>query len=566
MLAAVWVLPLTVISTGSCRYFVDSRRICAGMVAENSATCLSSGVSARIVSTSSANPMLSISSASSRTRNRSSVEVEGALLEVVHDPAGGADDDVDAAAQRGQLDAVPLAAVDRQHLDAGRAGGVLLERLAHLERQLAGGGEHERLRGLLRQVQPGEDRQRERRGLAGAGLRETDHVAAGHQRRDRGRLDRGGRLVAHAGDRAEHGPGEPEVGEGLLVRLSACCSPVNGRGRPAGPDSPSRWAGSPRQTRSMSVMARAATLWPPRSDRRPQVEHRAQPHRRRQAVVRGPGGGPPALGEGRGRRGRGGRPGVMGARRRGPGRAACGATGARRAGRSEVAPRSSSRTSTPRSRPGAPCASGTTRQQRCWPGCTTTPSWQTRLGPPDHDRRSASASVAASGSRPTSTSSRATSPRTCTPTSRTRSTLWAPSSTSSTGRSTRPCTATRGTRTGLVAPDRLWLLDWEDLRRRRSGWSTTRCSATMRWAPIRTIWPDDPGRTRSLAGRLSSTRRSTSAADWVENTDPVVRALKESAVHLAEGRRPTAPSSGSGGLALDGLGGSAWFSRLCRRP
>ena len=48
------------------------RRICAGIVAEKSATFLSSGVSARIVSTSSAKPMLSISSASSRTRNRNS--------------------------------------------------------------------------------------------------------------------------------------------------------------------------------------------------------------------------------------------------------------------------------------------------------------------------------------------------------------------------------------------------------------------------------------------------------------------------------------------------------------
>ena len=37
------VLFLTVISTGSRRYFFDSRRIWAGIVAENSATCLSAG-------------------------------------------------------------------------------------------------------------------------------------------------------------------------------------------------------------------------------------------------------------------------------------------------------------------------------------------------------------------------------------------------------------------------------------------------------------------------------------------------------------------------------------------
>ena len=67
------VLLLTVISTGSARYFFEIRRICAGIVAENSATCLLSGVSARIVSTSSAKPIFSISSASSRTRKRSSL-------------------------------------------------------------------------------------------------------------------------------------------------------------------------------------------------------------------------------------------------------------------------------------------------------------------------------------------------------------------------------------------------------------------------------------------------------------------------------------------------------------
>ena len=90
-----------------------------------------------------------------------------------------------------QLDAVPLAAVDRQHVHALQVGGVPLERLAHLERELAGRREHQRLRRLLLQVEAGEDRQRERRGLAGAGLREADHVAAREQRRDGRGLDRG---------------------------------------------------------------------------------------------------------------------------------------------------------------------------------------------------------------------------------------------------------------------------------------------------------------------------------------------------------------------------------------
>ncbi|OUE08531.1 hypothetical protein CMsap09_06260 [Clavibacter michiganensis] len=67
--AEVVVLFLTVISSGSCRYLPEMRRICAGIVAENSAICFDLGVSARIVSTSSAKPIFSISSASSSTRN-----------------------------------------------------------------------------------------------------------------------------------------------------------------------------------------------------------------------------------------------------------------------------------------------------------------------------------------------------------------------------------------------------------------------------------------------------------------------------------------------------------------
>jgi hypothetical protein len=71
MFSAVRVFRSMLIETGSLRYFCDRFLICFGMVAEKRATCLVSGVSARIVSTSSAKPMLSISSASSRTRNRS---------------------------------------------------------------------------------------------------------------------------------------------------------------------------------------------------------------------------------------------------------------------------------------------------------------------------------------------------------------------------------------------------------------------------------------------------------------------------------------------------------------
>ena len=237
MLGVVVAVFLTVISTGSWRYFADSRRIGAGMVAEKSATCLSSGVSARIVSTSSAKPMLSISSASSSTRNRSSVRsrvrrsrwsmIRPGVPTITCTPRRSAT----------ELDAVALAAVDRQHLHARHLRGVPLEGLADLERELAGGREDQRLRALLRQVEPGEDRQRERRGLAGAGLCEPDDVAALEERRDGRGLDRGGRLVAGGLHRGEDAVGEAEVGEALRVGVGHP-STVGGCRPP--PDSSSR--------------------------------------------------------------------------------------------------------------------------------------------------------------------------------------------------------------------------------------------------------------------------------------------------------------------------------------
>ena len=90
------------------------RVIVGEMVAEKSAVWRSAGVAARIVSRSSAKPMSSISSASSRTTMRDLVEAQAAALEVVDRAAGRGDDDVDAASQPAELLADRLAAVDRQ--------------------------------------------------------------------------------------------------------------------------------------------------------------------------------------------------------------------------------------------------------------------------------------------------------------------------------------------------------------------------------------------------------------------------------------------------------------------
>ncbi len=168
-------------------------------------------------------------------------EVEGALLEVVHDPAGGTDDHLDAAAQGAQLDAVGLAAVDRQYVQAGQVGAVAGEGLADLDRELTGRAQHERFRRLLGVVEPGEDGQREGCGLAGAGLRPADDVAALEERRDGRCLDRGRQFVAEIPDRFQHTVVESEFAEtgnrefflGLLHLRSVVNTRSFGEPRPA---------------------------------------------------------------------------------------------------------------------------------------------------------------------------------------------------------------------------------------------------------------------------------------------------------------------------------------------
>ncbi len=54
-------------------------------------------------------------------------QIQGALFEMVDDTTRGTDDDVCAAAQARQLDAVALATVDRQDVESGDVRGVLAE-------------------------------------------------------------------------------------------------------------------------------------------------------------------------------------------------------------------------------------------------------------------------------------------------------------------------------------------------------------------------------------------------------------------------------------------------------
>ena len=126
-----------------------------------------------------------------------------ALLGQVEQPAGRADDDVDALAQRVDLRLVGPAAVDGEHAGAELlAGGG--EVAGDLHGELAGRRDDQRLRRGAAwppgSVEPVEQRDAEAERLAGAGAGLADQVAAGQRDRQGQFLDR-------------EGPGDADVGE-----------------------------------------------------------------------------------------------------------------------------------------------------------------------------------------------------------------------------------------------------------------------------------------------------------------------------------------------------------------
>ena len=137
-------------------------------------------------------------------------QVDGLLLQVIEQPSGGGDDDVNAAAQLRDLRIDAHAAVDdrRAQLQMLAVG---THAFLHLRRELAGGHEHEgahrMARGRVAGVGTGREqlqhRQRESCRLAGAGLRGAEQVFAREYDRDGLRLDRGGLGIALLGDSAE---------------------------------------------------------------------------------------------------------------------------------------------------------------------------------------------------------------------------------------------------------------------------------------------------------------------------------------------------------------------------
>ena len=124
------------------------------------------------------------------------VEAHAVLLHQVEQAAGRRDQHVEAVHQVAHLPSHRDAADHERGLDA-HVAAVGAEAFEDLAGQFARRAEHQHARALLFQRlpvvgEPVEDRERERGGLAGAGLRDADEVAAGEDQRDGVGLDRGG--------------------------------------------------------------------------------------------------------------------------------------------------------------------------------------------------------------------------------------------------------------------------------------------------------------------------------------------------------------------------------------
>jgi hypothetical protein len=108
---------------------------------------------------------------------------------VVHDPPRRTDYHLRSAAQHLDLFAETLTAVHGQHPQARHAGPVAAAGFRHLLRQFPGRRQYQHLNLGSPGIDPGQQRQCEGSGLAGTGLRLTEHVAAPEQVRDDPRLD-----------------------------------------------------------------------------------------------------------------------------------------------------------------------------------------------------------------------------------------------------------------------------------------------------------------------------------------------------------------------------------------
>ncbi len=181
-------------------------------------------------------------------------ERQRAPVDQIEQPARRSDEDVDAVLDDALLARHRHAAEDDRRGQLG-AAAVGAEALFDLARQFAGGRQDQRAAaaargGLLVGGETLDHRQRERRCLAGAGLGDSENVAARENRRNRLHLDRSRTLVAFFGERVEDGLGEPEfveIVQDLVFRMRGAPHrdmrvAVDARDRP----SQARWSGTTR--------------------------------------------------------------------------------------------------------------------------------------------------------------------------------------------------------------------------------------------------------------------------------------------------------------------------------
>ena len=148
-------------------------------------------------------------------------EVERALADVVEQAARGGDEDVHALLQRADL-RVDVDAAEHHQRSERQMLAVGLHRFFHLGGELARGGEDQAARAAGRvrvgvgRSQHVQQRQREAGGLAGAGLRGGEQVAAGEHLGNGLGLDGRGVGVPRLVDRTQDGFGQPEAGEVCL--------------------------------------------------------------------------------------------------------------------------------------------------------------------------------------------------------------------------------------------------------------------------------------------------------------------------------------------------------------
>ena len=143
-------------------------------------------------------------------------EQEPPALEVVEQPAGRGDQNVDAAGELGVLIVERDAADDQRHVEL-LLGAILDEAFLDLRGEFARRLEDQRARHACPRaaiLQDRQHRQREGGGLAGAGLRDAEHVAPREHVGNCLLLDRSGSGITCRGDRGTNLVGQAEFGKG----------------------------------------------------------------------------------------------------------------------------------------------------------------------------------------------------------------------------------------------------------------------------------------------------------------------------------------------------------------